>query len=82
MPPYSYKRITWIVAPLYIFLKKIKEDFVEIRGAIISIQYINFNFFFFSTPPVICGYNSGQHMWVPASDACNKAEWGNDNNNK
>merc|ERR1719192_992294 len=20
--------------------------------------------------PVICGYNTGQHMWVPASDSC------------
>ena len=24
-----------------------------------------------STPPTICGYNTGQHMWVPASDQCN-----------
>ena len=24
------------------------------------------------SPPVICGYNTGQHMWVPASDMCNK----------
>jgi len=24
-----------------------------------------------SSPPVICGYNTGQHMWVPASDSCN-----------
>ena len=23
-------------------------------------------------PPVICGYNTGQHMWVPASDSCNQ----------
>merc|ERR1712083_749743 len=23
------------------------------------------------SPPVICGYNTGQHMWVPASDSCN-----------
>ena len=23
------------------------------------------------TPPVICGYNTGQHMFVPASDQCN-----------
>ena len=23
------------------------------------------------TPPVICGYNSNQHMFVPASDLCN-----------
>ena len=23
-----------------------------------------------SAPPVICGYNTGQHMWVPASDSC------------
>jgi len=22
------------------------------------------------SPPVICGYNTGQHMWVPASDSC------------
>merc|ERR1711935_154992 len=22
-------------------------------------------------PPVICGYNTGQHMFVPASDSCN-----------
>ena len=22
-------------------------------------------------PPIICGYNTGQHMWVPASDSCN-----------
>ena len=22
-------------------------------------------------PPTICGYNTGQHMWVPASDSCN-----------
>ena len=21
-------------------------------------------------PPVICGYNTGQHMWIPASDQC------------
>merc|ERR1712183_1229699 len=24
----------------------------------------------FASPPVICGYNTGQHMWVPASDSC------------
>merc|ERR1712123_322174 len=24
-----------------------------------------------TSPPVICGYNTGQHMFVPASDACN-----------
>ena len=24
----------------------------------------------FNPPPVICGYNTGQHMWVPASDSC------------
>merc|ERR1712038_2182783 len=24
-----------------------------------------------ASPPVICGYNTGQHMWVPASDSCN-----------
>ena len=23
-----------------------------------------------STAPTICGYNTGQHMWVPASDQC------------
>ena len=23
------------------------------------------------SPPVICGYNTGQHMFVPASDQCN-----------
>ena len=23
-------------------------------------------------PPAICGYNTGQHMWVPASDSCNQ----------
>ena len=23
------------------------------------------------SPPVICGFNTGQHMWVPASDQCN-----------
>lgn len=23
-------------------------------------------------PPVICGFNTGQHMWVPASDQCNQ----------
>jgi len=22
-------------------------------------------------PPTICGYNTGQHMWVPASEQCN-----------
>ena len=27
---------------------------------------------YFRTPPIICGYNTGQHMWVPASDNCNK----------
>lgn len=26
----------------------------------------------FSTPPVICGTNSGMHIYVPASDACNQ----------
>ena len=25
-----------------------------------------------AVPPTICGYNTGQHMWVPASDACNQ----------
>ena len=25
-----------------------------------------------ATPPVICGINTGQHMWVPASDSCNQ----------
>ena len=24
-----------------------------------------------SSPPIICGYNTGQHIFVPASDACN-----------
>ena len=24
-----------------------------------------------SSPPIICGYNTGQHIYVPASDACN-----------
>ena len=23
-------------------------------------------------PPTICGYNTGQHMFVPASDQCNQ----------
>ena len=23
-------------------------------------------------PPKICGYNTGQHMFVPASDSCNQ----------
>ena len=25
-----------------------------------------------ANPPTICGYNTGQHMWVPASDSCNQ----------
>lgn len=25
-----------------------------------------------AVPPVICGINTGQHMWVPASDSCNQ----------
>ena len=25
-----------------------------------------------TVPPVICGVNTGQHMWVPASDSCNQ----------
>ena len=24
----------------------------------------------FTPPPVICGYNTGQHMWVPACPSC------------
>ena len=24
-----------------------------------------------TSPPIICGYNSGQHIYVPASDSCN-----------
>jgi len=24
----------------------------------------------FQAPPTVCGYNTGQHMWVPASDSC------------
>jgi len=24
-----------------------------------------------SAPPIICGYNTGQHMFIPASDSCN-----------
>ena len=24
----------------------------------------------YTPPPVICGYNTGQHMFVPASDSC------------
>ena len=24
-----------------------------------------------TVPPIICGINTGQHMWVPASDECN-----------
>ena len=27
---------------------------------------------YFRAPPVICGFNTGQHMWVPASDQCNQ----------
>ena len=26
----------------------------------------------FRAPPVICGYNTGQHMWIPASDQCHQ----------
>lgn len=26
------------------------------------------------SPPVICGVNTGQHMWVPASASCNKID--------
>ena len=25
-----------------------------------------------ASTPIICGYNSGQHMFVPASDKCNQ----------
>ena len=25
-----------------------------------------------AVPPVICGVNTGQHMWIPASDSCNQ----------
>ena len=25
-----------------------------------------------AVPPIICGINTGQHMWVPASDKCNQ----------
>ena len=25
-----------------------------------------------ASSPIICGYNSGQHMFVPASDKCNQ----------
>jgi len=25
-----------------------------------------------AVPPTVCGYNTGQHMWVPASDSCNQ----------
>ena len=24
----------------------------------------------YNPPPIVCGYNTGQHMWVPASDDC------------
>ena len=24
----------------------------------------------FTPPPIICGYNTGQHMWVPACPSC------------
>jgi len=24
-----------------------------------------------ASPPIICGYNTGQHMFIPASDSCN-----------
>ena len=27
-----------------------------------------------ASSPIICGYNSGQHMFVPASDQCNKIQ--------
>ena len=30
----------------------------------------------FSNPPTICGYNTGQHMWVPAADSCNQINIG------
>ena len=26
----------------------------------------------YSAPPVICGYNTGQHMYVESSEQCNK----------
>ena len=26
----------------------------------------------YSAPPVICGYNTGQHMYIGASDLCNR----------
>lgn len=31
-----------------------------------------------SAPPVICGYNTGQHMYIPASSLCNKVTVGLD----
>ena len=24
-----------------------------------------------TAPPIICGYNSGQHIYIPASESCN-----------
>ena len=24
----------------------------------------------YTPPPIICGYNTGQHMWVPACPSC------------
>ena len=26
----------------------------------------------YTPPPVICGYNTGQHMYIGASDLCNR----------
>ena len=26
----------------------------------------------YSAPPVICGYNTGQHMYIGASELCNR----------
>merc|ERR1711981_502218 len=31
-----------------------------------------------ASPPIICGYNTGQHMYVPASDQCNMISLGID----
>ena len=26
----------------------------------------------YAAPPIVCGYNTGQHMYVGASDLCNR----------
>ena len=51
---------------LYFIILKVRISFSSEQ----ELDILFYSVSSFSPPPTICGYNTGQHMWVPACPTC------------